>query len=171
MSAAEVEDAIREAMATHHGYAGWLSSDKTRLRCAVIDPILWTLGWSTWLPSECQQNRSLRRTGNLDYVLLDPDGHVAVVILVVTSMPLRAHHRRKLATLVAGVHHGVGVLTNGTRWEIYNISLPPRTFVRKIVENFTLDTSDHVEIEDAAIALEYWLGKDGIHHDGPNLQW
>ncbi|MCY4557239.1 MAG: hypothetical protein OXF79_12850 [Chloroflexi bacterium] len=44
MSAAAVADAVREAMATRERHAGWLSSDKTRLRCAVIDPILWTLG-------------------------------------------------------------------------------------------------------------------------------
>ena len=169
MSAAEVEDAIRGAMATHHGYAGWLCSDKTRLRCAVIDPILWALGWRTWLPSECQHNKSLRREGDFDYVMLDPDGQVAIVILITTSTQ-REHHRRKLATLVSGVHRGVAALTNGTRWEIYNLSLPPRGLVGKIVENFTLDTSDPVEIEDAAIALDYWLGKDGIHHDGQNLQ-
>ncbi len=170
MSAAAVADAVREAMATRERHAGWLYSDKTRLRCAVIDPILWMLGWRTWMPSECQHNRSVRREGSFDYVMLEPDGQVAIVILVTTSAPPREHNRRKLATLVSGVHRGVAVLTNGTRWEIYDLSLPPRGLVGKIVENFTLDTSDPVESEDAALALDYWLGKDSSHHDGQNLE-
>ena len=169
MSTAAVADAVREAIETHERHAGWLSSDKTRLRCAVIDPILWMLGWRTWMPSECQHNKSLRREGHLDYVMLDPDGQVAIVILVTTSTP-REHNRRKLATLVSGVHRGVAALTNGTRWEIYDLSLPPRGLAGKIVESFTLDTSDPVEIEDAALALDYWLGKDSSHHEGQNLQ-
>ena len=169
MNAAAVADAIREVRTIRERRAGWLSADKTRIRCAVIDPILWALSWRTWDPAECQHNRPLQREGGLDYVMLDPDGRVAIVILITTATLPREHNRRKLAMLVSGVHRGVAVLTNGTRWEIYNLSLPARGLVGKIVENFTLDTSDPVESEDAAFALDYWLGKNGNHRKGPNL--
>ncbi len=41
MSAADVAYPIREVMATLDAYSGWLSADKNRMRCAVIDPTLY----------------------------------------------------------------------------------------------------------------------------------
>ncbi len=81
MNAAEVADAIREVMAAHDRYAGWPSADKTQMRCAFIGPILWSLGWRTWMPTECQPNTPPRHHGQLDYVTVNPDGNLVLMVL------------------------------------------------------------------------------------------
>ena len=39
-------------MATSHEHGQWLAGNATAVRYALVDPILWALGWSTWLPWE-----------------------------------------------------------------------------------------------------------------------
>lgn len=146
-------------MRTHCTHARWLSEDKTRTRCAIIDPILWALGWKIWDPAQCGHNVDLRG-GSIDYVTYDPGGRVAVAIVVSRPGRLGEHERHRTARLTTGLLRGVGVLTDGIHWEIYDLTLRHRRFQSKLVESFTLDTSDPVELDDAALALGYWLGRD-----------
>ena len=86
---ATVERAVRAVTATHDEYADLLSRDKTRIRCAMVDPIMWALGWRTWVPSECQPNARLSRAGEVDYMPFDEHGHVAIVLDIVAANPIR----------------------------------------------------------------------------------
>ena len=160
MTAPGLENTIRQVMGTRRNYASWLSEDKTRTRYALIDPILWALGWRTWDPSQCGHNVSLRPGAGLDYVTYDPEGRVAVAVMIGRPVHQGERERQRAARLLTGMIRGVGVLTDGVNWEIYDLSLRYRRFQSKLVEKFTLDTSDPVELEDAALALAYWLGRD-----------
>ena len=159
MSEPAVADTIRQVVGTHHRCARWLSEDKTRTRCAIIDPILWALEWRTWDPSQCRPNVPARRGACLDYVMYDPHGNIAVAIVIGGPPHQRKRDRERTARLLTGMIHGVGVLTDGVYWEIYDLELRRRPFPSKMVESFTLDTGDPVELEDAYLALDYWLGK------------
>jgi len=154
------EDTIRQVVRTHRAYRRWIAEDKTRTRCAIIDPILWALGWRTWDPAQCGHNVNLGRGGSIDYVTYDPGGRVAVAIVIGRPVHQGERERRRTARLMTGLIRGVGALTDGVNWEIYDLSLRQRRFQGKLVESFTLDTSDPVELEDAALALGYWLGRD-----------
>ena len=164
MRASGLEDTIRQVAETHRTHARWLSEDKIRARCVLIDPILWALGWRTWDPSQCGHNVNLRRGGTLDYVTYDPEGRVAVALVIGRPVHQRERERQRTATLMTGMIRGVGVLTDGVNWEIYDLALRQRRFQGKLVERFTLDTSDPMELEDAALALGYWLGRDREDH-------
>ena len=52
MSTADVEEALREIMETVDQSGHLLAEYKAGIRYAIVDPILWALGWSTWLPWE-----------------------------------------------------------------------------------------------------------------------
>ena len=104
MSAADVENAIREVMETHTGHADWLSGDKTRIQCAMVDPILWALGWRTWLPSECKPNPGANRGRQPDYVLFGADGNAAVAITVGASRPRRRYDRQTKTATTCWTH-------------------------------------------------------------------
>ncbi len=164
MRASALENAIRQVMGIQRTYASWLAEDKTRTRYALIDPILGALGWRTWDPSQCGHNVSLRPGGVLDYVTYDHEGRVAVAIMIGRPVHQGERERQRAARLMTGMIRGVGVLTDGVNWEIYDLSLRYRRFQSKLVEKFMLDTSDPVELEDAALALAYWLGRDPEHH-------
>ena len=160
MSEAAVTDAIRQVMDARRAFARWLAADRSRIRAAMVDPILWALGWRTWLPSECRLNAPLRRSLNVDYVLLDQEGRATAAIAVVSNPSLREHNRQRMEALVAGFSRGTGALTNGVHWEIYDLTIPGRALTGKLVERFTLGTYDPAELEDAAIAFDYWLGRN-----------
>ena len=58
------------------------------------------------------------------------------------------------------LNQGVAVLTYGTHWEIYDLTLRTRGFATKLVETLVLNPNEPSEIQDVANALDYWLGKD-----------
>ena len=59
MSAADVVEALREIMETVDQAGHRLPEHRAGIRYAIVDPILWALGWSTWLPWECQPDYDL----------------------------------------------------------------------------------------------------------------
>ena len=66
MSAADVVEALREIMETVDQAGHRLPEHRAGIRYAIVDPILWALGWSTWLPWECQPDYDLgARPGRL----------------------------------------------------------------------------------------------------------
>ena len=71
MSAADVEAAVRQFMGTLDQSGHLFRRDKAGIRYAIVHPILWALGWSTWLPWEYQPDYNLGRRGRVDYALFD----------------------------------------------------------------------------------------------------
>lgn len=166
MSTSALADITRQLLQTHRMCARWLSEDRIRTRYAIIDPILWALGWRTWEPSQCRPNVQLRRGVHLDYVMYDPHGNIAVTIVIGGVWHQRKRDRERTVRLLTGITRGVVALTDGVHWEIYDLTLRRRGLASKMVESFTLDTSDPVELEDTCLALDYWLGNHEEAHQG-----
>ena len=154
---ATVERAVRAVTATHDEYADLLSRDKTRIRCAMVDPIMWALGWRTWIPSECQPNARLSRAGEVDYMPFDEHGHVAIVLDIVAANPIRPPTDGE-AFVLAEPRGRRAHLRDAL--EIYDLTLRTRGFATKLVETLVLNPNEPSEIQDVANALDYWLGKD-----------
>ena len=89
MSAADVEEALREIMETVDQAGHLLAEHSAGIRYAIVDPILWAMGWSTWLPWECQPDHDLGRRGQVDYAFFDGNGNLAVLIEVQNARPRR----------------------------------------------------------------------------------
>ena len=87
MSAADVEAAVRQFMGTVDQSGHLFRRDKAGIRYAIVHPILWALGWSTWLPWEYQPDYNLGRRGRVDYALFDGNGNLAVLIEVHDARP------------------------------------------------------------------------------------
>ena len=54
MSVENVERAILDTIQTTADFPWWLAQHKNAARCALVDPVLWALGWNTALPSQCR---------------------------------------------------------------------------------------------------------------------
>ena len=156
----DVESAVRLVTRSAEEHGRWITGSATAVRCALVDPILWALGWSTWLPAQCMPELNLRQRGVAHYALFDPDGHVAVPVMIGTQPWRRSVDRRWLRTHVRGMNQGVAVLTYGTRWEIYDLHLRARCFADKMVAQLILGCDAPDEPRDVASALHRWLHRD-----------
>ena len=163
-SIADVESAVRLVMANAQEHGRWLAGNETAVRYAWVDPSLWALCWRTWSSRQCLPNFGQGQRGPADYALFDPDGNVAVLIMVGTEPARRRTDRQRLTARAPGMNLGVAVLTYGTQWEIYDLHLRPMRFTGKLVENLFLDRDRSKEV---ARALHYWLRQDLWWDDSP----
>ena len=74
----DVEYAIRNVLRSAEVFGAGLARREALVRSAMVEPILWSLGWRTWLPWECRPDFTLGRAGSTDYVLFNRDGEVVV---------------------------------------------------------------------------------------------
>ena len=154
MSVADVENAVRLVARAAEEHGLWLAGNETAVRCAPVDPILWAPGWSTRSPLECRPNFNQGHHGLADYVLLDPYGDIAVLMVLGTAPAHRLPDRQRLMTLTRGTRGGVAVLTYGTVWEIYDLNLRVVRFRDKLVEGMILGRDAP---QDVANAPHHWL--------------
>ena len=146
-------------MLTAEEFPFWLGQHKNAVKCAVVDPILWALGWKTWLPQECLPDCPTGNRGHADYVLLDQTEQIAVVMLVQPSGLRRRDARTRLWRLVRGMTHGVGLLIFGSVWEIYDLTIRSRNPTGKFVEELSLGADFPDEVETIASVLSQWVSK------------
>ena len=137
-----------------------MSEHETANRYAVIDPILWALGWQTWLPRECRVEVKRGNQGRADYLLLDGEEKPVIVIeakgLYGGSNYSPTNFRRTLASYARGITYGLAVLTNGWDWEIYDLGKHGVSFHQKKQEKINFDDGP----EKAAKVLHEWLRKE-----------
>ena len=156
---AAVESTVRQVMEATHQITSRPSRSEAAIKYAMIDPILWDLGWRTWLPWECGPEHALGRRGRVDYALFDDQGDIAVYINVQSSYTRRRYGRIRLRECVRGATYGVGVLVYGSSWEIYDLSRGTRLFDNKHVATLKIIA----EIGDApayvASVLSQWICK------------
>ncbi len=139
------------------------------MKYAVIDPILWSLGWCTWLPWECGPDFRLGRRGRVDYALFDDQGNIAVYINVQSSYTRRRYGRIRLRECVRGTTAGVGILIYGSSWELYDLSLRVRLFDDKRVGTLDIDRDAGDEPEIIAEVLSCWIGKSRWRGESDDL--
>ena len=154
------EEAVHDAVRRGQEFSGLLAGNETAVRYAIVDPILWSLGWRTWLPSECQPDFALGRYHRADYALFDGSGEAMVFIQVRPMTVRRQRDRDRLRETVRRITQGVAVLTCGWEWEIYDLARRDRAFAGRRVERLILDLDAPNNQARVADALYQWLGKD-----------
>ncbi len=156
---AAVESTVRQVMEATHQITRRPSRSEAAIKYAMIDPILWDLGWRTWLPWECGPEHALGRRGRVDYALFDDQGDIAVYINVQSSYTRRRYGRIRLRECVRGATYGVGVLVYGSSWEIYDLSRGTRLFDNKHVATLKIIAEIGDEPAYAANILSQWICK------------
>ena len=146
---------------------GWREVDT---RYAFIDPIINALGWKVCDPkqvvAECK-----RGEGWLDYAFFDRNGRATILggeapIIAVEAKSLWGYGRNLLQehesqleyyiTACPPMKKGLGVLTNGAEWHIYDVANPGE-FAEKLVAKVDITEGGS---EDAARELYQWLSKE-----------
>ena len=156
----DVEDAIRNVLRSAEVFGAGLARREALVRSAMVEPILWSLGWRTWLPWECRPDFTLGRPGSPDYVLFNRDGEVVVTMLIRPIPPRLEQDRARLRERTRTMTQGIAVLTYGWTWEVYDLEVRTLSFLDRRVERLELDGDAPNNAERVAEALYRWLGKD-----------
>ena len=159
MSAVDVEEALHEIMETVDRAGHLLAGHRAGIRSAIVDPILWALGWSTWLPWECQPDHDLGQRGRVGYALFDGNGDLAVLLEVHDARSRLQRDRTQLWQRTRGMTRGVGVLNYGFYWEVYDLSIRLRDIDHKRVARLALDPAEPEALQRVADALHHWLDR------------
>ena len=131
-----VIETLKERIATH---GATLRENETRTRMALIDPLLQVLGWDTSEPAVVlpEYDVSGRKA---DYALLSEGGSpVATVEAKKLGEPLASHRMQMLNySNASGVEYAG--LTDGDRWELYEVFKRGQLEDRRILDVSIADT-------------------------------
>ena len=132
----KVIETLKERIATH---GATLRENETRTRMALIDPLLQVLGWDTSEPAVVlpEYDVSGRKA---DYALLDGGGRPsATVEAKKLGEPLASHRMQMLNySNASGVEYAG--LTDGDRWELYEVFKRGQLEDRRILDVSIADT-------------------------------
>ena len=135
----KVIETLKERIATH---GATLRENETRTRMALIDPLLQALGWDTSEPAVVlpEYDVSGRKA---DYALLSEGGSpVATVEAKKLGEPLASHRMQMLNySNASGVEYAG--LTDGNRWELYEVFKRGQLEKRRILDVSIADTAVH----------------------------
>ena len=129
-------------------HRAFLSSNETRTRMALIDPILQSLGWDTSDPGSVAPEYDVMR-GRADYALKDVNGNPVAIIEAKKLGESLDKHRLQMVTYATSTGIAYAGLTDGDWWELYKVFEP-------------------VPLDDKRI-LKVQLSTDGVHHSALNL--
>ncbi len=162
MSIADVENAVRGMGQILGWYERRVDDPSVAVERSAVDPLLWALDWSTWLPWEC---RSRYRSGvgdGADWVLFDRDGRVAALVAFNRRHTWRGYDRLSLARNSRRAGARVAVLTSGWLWEIYDLEMRNRRFNDRLAVRFKVVPERADEVPEIAEVLYRWLSKERL---------
>ena len=119
----DVANAIRHGREVMDEYYSLLARNESATRYAIIDPIIWGLGWLTCHPTECRAEYARGLQGNVDYALLNRDGKPVILIEAKRLDTDVSEVEWQLAKYGRGMRKGVGVLTDGQMWHLYDFGV------------------------------------------------
>ena len=130
---------------------------ETCTRYAIIDPILWALGWETWNTREVRVEYQGKRNSSarVDYALLGQDGFPVILIEAKTWGKPLDKWVRQIGSYARGMGEGMACITDGWEWVIYDLSQRGR-FTSKRVASVDIWADENRR---AAITLNKWLRK------------
>lgn len=120
MAIKDIENAIRHGRAVMDDHWDAIARNERATRYAIIDPVIWALGWETWDPAECQVEFQRGRQGKVDYALFNSEGKPVILIEAKRMDVDSARSEEQLAKYGLGMREGVGVLTDGQLWHLYD---------------------------------------------------
>ena len=116
----DVAKAIRHGREVMDDHWDLIVQHETYTRYTIIDPVIWALGWETWDPAECQVEFQRGRQGKVDYALFNSEGKPVILIEAKRLDKNSADFERQLAKYALGMKEGIGVLTDGRLWHLYD---------------------------------------------------
>ena len=121
---------LRARMGSHHTV---LRENETRTRMALIDPLMHALGWDVSDPGVVTPEYKVSG-GRADYALLRSDGRPAATVEAKKLGEELESHRVQMLNYanVSGIDYAV--LTDGNRWELYDIFKRGPLRERRILE-------------------------------------
>lgn len=123
MSESKLEAVVSQVRnAIHLGFA----TNELHTRYTVIDPIIRALGWDTENPFQVRVEYLSRTGTRIDYALFNRAGQAVILIEAKDLCRDPGRHGRQLADYLGEFHArgespGVGVLTNGRYWNLYDL--------------------------------------------------
>lgn len=153
MAIKDVEQSILHGKNMVENYYDLVSVHETSTRYAIIDPILWALGWETWDPDQCEVEYQRGQQGRVDYALFDQEGNVVILVEAKRLDKNSADFEGQLSKYSRGIKQGVGILTDGEVWHIYDLSKRGK-FERKYVASVDICEDN---VQQAAQTLTKWL--------------
>ena len=142
---ASLEESITEARRMLTERYEYLRGNETRTRALVIDAVLTALGWDIKDPGRVWLEH--RANGNkMDYVLLSSQGQfLAVVEAKPADSGLKDTDRRQASGYATEIGARYAVLTNGGRWEAWEmVQQKPRK--ESMVVELHLTTGEIAEV-------------------------
>ncbi len=155
MAIKDVEAAIKHGIKVMDEHWDLVCGHETYTRYTIIDPIIWALGWKTHEPNECGVECQRGQQGRVDYALFDRDGKHVILIEAKRLDRNSANFEEQLAGYARGIGNGIGVLTDGQMWHLYDLGKRGR-FANKHME--TVDIYNDSSRQ-AARALNQALSK------------
>ena len=145
----KLKQAIKTARERLTKYDQYIGEKEIRTRILIIDEILRGLGWEVANPDIVQME--LGENGNkIDYVLLEEkQGHLAVIEAKRSKEGLSSKYRRQASGYATELGTRYVILTNGARWECWEI-IPGQSRRESIVVEVNITTGD---IENIALEI------------------
>ena len=139
-----LEQSILEARRVLAEHGEYLSTNEMRTRALVIDGVLTALGWDIKDPARVWLEH--RSNGNaIDYALRSAQGgFVAVVEAKAADFGAKDKDRRDASGYAQEIGARYAVLTNGGRWEAWEMAPTPRK--ENMVVEVHLTTGEVAEI-------------------------
>lgn len=132
---------VRSLLREHHEY---LRSNEMATRIVVIDPVLTALGWNVRSPESVKLEHK-HNGSKIDYVLMEGDGSVLAVVEAKPSDSALDKDRKQASGYAAEVAARYAILTNGWRWEAWEmVSSKPRN--DNVIVETNLATGDVAKI-------------------------
>ena len=101
-------------------YGATLGEAETRTRMALIDPLLTALGWNIADPGTVTPEYKVGRD-RADYALLRPDGKPLAILEAKKLGERFSAHQKQMVTYAAMGGIKYSGMTDGNRWELYEI--------------------------------------------------
>ena len=161
MAASDVKSAIETAICQIEYYLGYISRHETCTRYALIDPVLFALGWNLADVTEVEVEYEINDSGRVDYALLDNDDK-PVVIIEAKALNLngtKTSQEGQLEAYSKGMKRGYAVLTNGADWKVWDLSKRGGFNAKLVLELNLLENSPR----QCATALNRLLRRP-LHH-------
>ncbi len=138
-SLVNIINTLKERIRAHRGE---LEENETRTRMALIDPLLTVLGWDTSDPGYVKPEYPVTG-GKADYGLRNAGPTPAAFIEAKKlGEPLESHREQMTRySNMAGVKYAG--LTNGDRWELYEVFSPTSLDERRILDLSILNDPPH----------------------------
>ena len=152
MALDDLRDAIQKLQDMVEPHRRYLSENETRTRQVLIDPLLRELGWDVSNPDMVQLEYKVGQQ-RADYALISNGQRVALIEAKRLGSDLQEDEIMQVLNYANRAGIGYMIITNGDRWEMYEVFQPAALEERLLME---LELSQQSAHRNALQALAMW---------------